>query len=524
MPSNKISARDAIIKFGGIRKAARALGMPYTTFYDRLTAELAKDPKKTPVKGTNTGKSYFPRTSDVRRFILTSAQSETDVHKPFFENLKAYAKFHDAELLIAGYTYTNQTKFKDDETYKLFDESLRPYMTNSAVNFAGNVVFCAETNISPTAVNPLSGFETYTRSFWGVFPHPRVALRSLSTPFDTPSKQIMTTGTVTVPNYTNTKAGLKARFHHVLGAVILEIAPGGRFFLRHLLASKDGSFQDLGNGVANGKITQNQPVLAINWGDIHFEQHDPLVAQGCWWGPNCMLDTLTPDYQFFHDTLDFKVRNHHNIDDPIFRYKQWLNKDDCVEKSVKDVASFLKMTERDFCTSIVVESNHDIALKKWLKTADYRKDPANAEFFLKCQALNYRLAREKRDSQSFLGHVIEKVIGEDVSQIIFLSETDSFELLPNSDETRIECGLHGHKGANGARPSPTSYQTMGPKANIGHMHTPGIYDGLYVAGTSSKLDMGYNAGGLSSWAHSHIVTYANGKRTILTMCGNRWCA
>lgn len=35
--------------------------------------------------------------------------------------------------------------------------------------------------------------------------------------------------------------------------------------------------------------------------------------------------------------------------------------------------------------------------------------------------------------------------------------------------------------------------------------------------------MGYNKGP-SSWSHSHVVTYPNGKRAVVTMRGTRWRA
>jgi hypothetical protein len=44
-----------------------------------------------------------------------------------------------------------------------------------------------------------------------------------------------------------------------------------------------------------------------------------------------------------------------------------------------------------------------------------------------------------------------------------------------------------------------------------------------VAGTSSKLDVGYNTGP-SSWTHSHIVTYENGKRAVITLYAGSWRA
>jgi hypothetical protein len=74
-----------------------------------------------------------------------------------------------------------------------------------------------------------------------------------------------------------------------------------------------------------------------------------------------------------------------------------------------------------------------------------------------------------------------------------------------------------------AHAAPPRTSPSGRRANIGHTHSAGIYDGLYVAGTSSTLDMGYNKGP-SSWSHSHVVTYPNGKRTMVTMYAGKWRA
>jgi hypothetical protein len=101
---------------------------------------------------------------------------------------------------------------------------------------------------------------------------------------------------------------------------------------------------------------------------------------------------------------------------------------------------------------------------------------------------------------------------------VFVSEDNSFTICGN-----IECGMHGHLGANGARATPTQFARAGAKSNTGHTHSPKILDGAYVAGVSGKLDMGYNKG-LSSWAHAHIVTYPNGKRAILTMADGQFFA
>lgn len=87
----------------------------------------------------------------------------------------------------------------------------------------------------------------------------------------------------------------------------------------------------------------------------------------------------------------------------------------------------------------------------------------------------------------------------------------------------IECGQHGHNGAGGSRGNIQQFRRQGVKFNIGHSHAAGIKDGVYQAGVSGKLDMGYNVGG-SAWSHSHIITYQNGKRAIITLKNGKWRA
>ena len=81
--------------------------------------------------------------------------------------------------------------------------------------------------------------------------------------------------------------------------------------------------------------------------------------------------------------------------------------------------------------------------------------------------------------------------------------------------------MHGPIGPNGSRGNARALSKVGRKANIGHSHQAEIHDGLYVAGVTGKLDMGYNVGP-SSWSQSHIITYLTGKRSIITFSGNKW--
>lgn len=522
MTISAVEFMKAVKKHGSIRAAARFHNIPKSTAQDLVQRARAETLRESRVrKAVRIAK---PKPSEhgyaVKRFILSSAQDGTKVHLPFLRNLEAYAKFLDAEILISGFTY-NKSLFEDHSkasgSYAL---ELQPYITNLRFDLGSDVVFCGEMNILPTAVSPLSGLETYTRDKWGIFPHAKVQLKSIPTLKNSVAKMIMTTGTVTRPNYVLKKDGIKAHFHHVYGAVLVEIRSDGAFFCRHLLGEKsDGSFYDLDRLVKDEKVTRDHRALAMTWGDIHLEKIDwECAARSFGYDGsteidyNNLLDTLKPQFQFVHDIIDFSARNHHNIADPHFIYDKYVNGTDNVYSDIMESGYFLQSISRDFCQTVVVESNHDLALMKWLKTADYRLDPANAKFFLKAQAKVYD-AIERGDKRF---SVLEDTIREgfELQNVKFLREDDSFVIAKKAGG--IECAMHGHLGANGARASSRSFARMGPKANVGHTHSAEIFDGIYTAGVTGALDMGYNRG-LSSWSHSHIITYQNGKRAILTM-------
>lgn len=510
-----------VTKLGSIRAAGRKLGIPKSTAQDLFKKHSETQLRETKVK--NSIKYSKPVKGEVKRYILTSAQNGTKVHEGFFRNLEAYAEHLGAEILISGYTY-NKSLFEDhSKAQNKYAECVEQYLTNDRYELGPNVVFCGEMNILPTAVNPLSGFETYTREKWGIFPHAKVQQQSIATMKNSPAKMILTTGTVTLPNYVQKKDGLKSAFHHVFGAVIVEVCSDGAFFVRHLLGDKkDGSFFDLTTEVFEGQVFTGINVLAITWGDIHLEKIDVECADASFGYDgqlSNLLDTLQPSYQFIHDLIDFKNRNHHNIKDSHFLFEQYVKGEEKISNTIKDAAKFLDLIYRPMTSTIVIESNHDLALSKWLKTADYRLDQANAIFFLTAQLAVYQAIEDGIDDFSIFEFLLNEWVEKEAT---FLREDESFIIAPEYGGG-IECGMHGHLGSNGAKGHARQFSKMGPKANVAHTHTAGIFDGIYTAGVTGSLDMGYNKG-LSSWSHTHIVTYENGKRTLLTMNKGRFFA
>lgn len=462
-------------------------------------------------------------------FILTSAQNNTFVFDKFLQTLEVVKKDKEDEedkltkILVGTFTYNKnmfQSKEKGGGPDDWFDPKIENYIYDKPAILANGLHWRGELNILPTATNPLSGMQTYTRECSGIIPHTKVMLESVPTHKAEPCKMMYTTGALTKRNYVQKKAGQKASFHHTYGALLVEVDENGDWWARQLNCDENGVVYDLDKKYTPEGVESTQ-VEAINWGDIHAEKLDPVVADASFHSESSMLNTLKPKYQFIHDAVDFETRNHHNIRDPYFLFERYINGKNEVKEDMRQVAEFLNNVERDFCETVVVESNHDLALRKWLKEADYRYDPPNAVFFLECQLAQYKALEKGENDFSVFEWAVKQACPDITAR--FLKTDESFRICESGDVKGIECGQHGHVGVNGARGGLASFTKLGARQNLGHSHTAAIRDGVYVAGVTANLDMGYNEGP-SSWSNSHIVTYPNGKRAIITIRNGKWRA
>lgn len=515
------------------RKIGNKFGVGKSTVGDFFRKETYKDfweeyDKKPHLSGTIKNKLESRRRLKGNKFVITSAQNNTYVHDKFLKSLENYCSFNNAELLISTYVYDkkgwqNAGKSPDKNSSDYwYDPKITPYRFDESVELAEGLVFCGELNILPTDINPLGGFYNYLAEQSGIIPHAKLQMESLPSPKSDQARLMYTTGTVTQRNYIEKKTGQKASWHHCFSALVVEVDIDGDWFVRQLHAEQDtGEFYDLDKKYTPKGVELSDSVAAINYGDVHAAKLDYGVAKVSWgldatWGDSVILDTLKPKYQLIHDVLDQRARNHHNVKDPHFLFEMYKNNTESVKSEVELTAKVLRSMKRDFSEVVVVESNHDTALEKWLKEQDYRKDPVNAVFFLELQLDKYyAIETSNKDFNTFENAIIR--VAPDLHNIRFLRTDESFRV------EGIECGQHGHTGANGSRGSIHQFRRQGIKFNIGHSHAAGIKDGVYQAGVSGKLDMGYNVGG-SSWSHSHIVTYNNGKRAIITLKNGKWRA
>jgi len=481
-----------------------------------------------------TYKRPLPAKGKKRYYLLSSAQNSSKVH-PVLKSLLSYADdlrsrpdTEAVEVMISRFVYVKKSflakheKEDSSDLYKglVYGDEVLEFINDERVELAPSLVWCGEMNILPTAARPLSGFETYTGRNSSIIPHVKMQMESVAQMKGTGAKLNYTTGTVTQRNYLQRKAGLKAEFHHVYGGLIVEVDEDGTWFVRQLSADSDGVFQDFDTIATPEGVTHGHPVECINWPDLHYDAiDDDWLVDLFWVQPGNVLDTLNPSTQVFNDCLDFRSRNHHDRKNTHLNFRKFFEDKDNVSNECEELALFFnKDAWRPHVKSIVVESNHDTALEKWLNEEDYRDDPENAIFFLTWQLAVYTAIANRDNNFHLLREVLNSYALLD--NFVFLDEDDSYVICP--EHGGIELGMHGHLGANGARGGVVNLSKIGRRANVGHMHSAAIRDGLYVAGTCA-MNPDY-AKGPSSWSISFIVTYPNGKRAMVTCWEGKWRA
>lgn len=357
-------------------------------------------------------------------------------------------------------------------------------------------------DVLPTAKKPLnmarllSGDRLLT-----ILPHVKQQAESLPRAKGMPERWALTTGTLCAPRYRVSRAGSEASADHVIGFTVIhddgsfdqvQLDQDGQGFYRSLPINEYGFADPVGDAV----------LIA---GDIHAEKLDDNELENV---IQLACETLA-GHVVLQDLLDFTSRNHHNRGSGLFLASQQGR---TVADDVSDAGSVISLllTETE-AQIVIVNSNHDRALDRWLEETDPRQDPVNLPLWCDLQKPRYETALEGgKDNQIPLERALRLVAPDlDYNRITFLNRDESFMV------HGVELANHGDVGINGSRGGYAAFERLGGSYVIGHSHS-GYKNGkrVAVAGVTGSFDMGYNVGA-SSWSHSHVVVCNDGSMQII---------
>ena len=479
------------VKQGRPAKHRPPASFPIPAAPSRAWSERATRPRVVAAPGSGT-----------RRLLVTGVEGGAPVHAPFLDNLQAYARHLGAEIVALR---------ADHDNFGPTAPELARYATSTPVDVAGRLDLRPDVALPRVAKAPLDGVERASPGRWAAFAHASFQLSSLPRLAGQRPRVHLTTGTATF--------GLGGSGATHPGALVVEVARDGAVFVRHVRGdATTGAFHDLDARASDGRIATGVPVEALVLGDIHHSRMDPAVAAATWGGDGAgatpLVDRLRPRVQVMHDVVDFLARNHHDRNDAHVRFLRHATGTGDVRVELAAAAAFLAATRRSGTRTVVVHSNHDDWLTRWLRETDHRQDPENAEYYLDRQRALLARLRAGVGSATFFAESLRQLDEGGLEGVRFLADGESLCV------AGVELGVHGHLGPDGARGSIWGLERMGLDLVVGHGHRPTAAGAIYMAGVC-QLDLAYNRGP-TTWAVAHVVVHADGARQHVFMHEGRF--
>jgi hypothetical protein len=438
------------------------------------------------------------------KFIVTTAVSGKMVNERFYKSLKNYADRNNALILVLPCSDIANRKSE-------FEWELDPVLRNCGVVFRdiylNENIYLDTIKIGAKMVEPLRGLDRFVQqngSF--ICASPKQYLRFVPNSNSRIPRASMTTGAITVSDYSNDAYMSKriskiGEFDHVCGAVIIEIQDSKAFHFRQIQADDDGDIIDLGTMYKPDGTIKKIEGTTIVFGDSHVGVHDVQIHEKL---KEIVKEVNCSDI-ILHDIFNATSITHHDIGRCAIRAAKARDGFSSLEKEISAVRDYLiDVSSWINGKTIIVKSNHDEALDKYLDQGRFINDPENFYFSLD-------LVKKLIEGSDPLKFIINKQLHPTI--------TPKIKWLERDEDCRIygvECGSHGDVGINGARGSLVSLEKGFYKCCVGHSHSAGIFRQVYQVGTSSHLKLDYNKG-LSTWTHSCCLIYPNGGRQLINI-------
>lgn len=424
-----------------------------------------------------------------KKYVITSCTNDTEIESGFLKSLKLFCDHHEAQLIIIPIRYKNPSAMNKADDYS-WDSSIFDYVLNDKIYVGSNLIINGEFSIAATAIKPLSSMEEISYGRNAVYGHPRVHMMPIPTHTYEMTRFMHTTGSLCKKNYSNTKQGGKAEFHHSVGALFVNVF--GDFHYPMQLNYNGDGFHYMNEYWSEKGMTNAGRALGLVSGDIHADWECKKNTNKT----NQLMDCLDVETHVLNDLHNHTIGSHHNT--PRVRYQLAMEGKIYVEDEMQLSVDYVRNTARE--KNIIVGSNHHDHADKWLANYKEKEDPHNAQFASWLKANMY---------------------GSDMNALetfFYYSDTDDFhyEFISRKHPYMIgdsDVSQHGDKGVNGARGSTAAYAKLCRKIIHDHTHTPMIIDGAYCAGFSFDITQAGYLDGYSTWAQADIIIYADGKRS-----------
>lgn len=443
--------------------------------------------------------------SSYSRFIITTAVTGRQVDEKMLNVLSKYCEERDAHILVLVSSDPATNSFAPGAKYGTIDKALlkNPHVSLVVSDVALNSNICLSTvKLSAKQIDPATSMNRIaSKNGTFIFASPKQRLKAVPVSNEKFPNFVMTTGAITVSdyssdNYMSQRSAFVAQHDHVMGALVVEIKSSEIYFFRQLQFLDGESIVDLGCRYFEDRVEQERPEAFI-LGDWHAGCTDPHAA-AVW---ESISANIKPKRIVMHDMFDGLSINHHEREDVVTRANR-------VKRGQHDLRSEMNILVKDMDRLagltdqlVIVKSNHDDFLDRYLRKGYYVQDPQNHRYALD-------LAAALMDGNDPLRYAVDQIGLNNRDKVVWLSRDEDYKVCG------IQLGAHGDLGPNGSRGSVKAMEAAYGQSITGHTHTPEILRGAWCVGTSSYLKLDYNRGP-SSWLHSSCLLYKDGSRQLV---------
>lgn len=429
-------------------------------------------------------------------FVISTVVTGAKVDKRFLQSIDTFCSIYGAELILIP-AQDNSQKISIDPVLK----GRRFVLTDTKLNENCNILGI---RTAARTVNTTSGLDRVGRRN-GTFitAGTKRTLKYIATTNSRMPHAVMSTGAITLPNYGSMtlidKRSYIATSDHTIGAVIVELDSDGYFHFRSITADNTGSFIDLGVKYYGKKTKGIETKLVL--GDWHSGKTCPIVKRETL----RLSDKLKIRTWIMHDVFDgYSISHHDQGKQAVLAIK--ANKGMLsLKKELDDyVADLIELSSNR--KLVIVKSNHDEHLERYLSEARYVKHPHNHQ-------LGLQLANAMIEGNNPLQWYTKRTGGR--LNVRWLKRDEDYIV------GGVHLGAHGDRGANGSRASIGQMESSFGDIVYGHAHTPQIMRGAYCVGTSTPVKPDYGDGP-SSWMNTHCLVYPNGQRQLINLINGKF--
>lgn len=447
--------------------------------------------------------------STKRTYVVTTAVADCSPHDGFLASLDLYSKTLDAQVVIMPCeSITNSFENKTAVFASVFNDPKYVFVSKDTP-LNNNISLCS-IQVSAKQIRPITGLSRIgNRDGSFVFASTKQFLEFVPSGNKRGSNySIMTTGACTYPQYytetfVSKRLSYLAERDHTIGAIIIEIQDDNIFHFRQIQADENGAFIDLGIQYNPDGSTESVESHLV-FGDLHGINVDddalkPVIE---------LASAIGVSTVFLHDVFDGFSVNHHESTIAGRSAREMVGLHE-LHHELNKTYSLIEYIDQQLKPEkvVIVKSNHDEFLTRYLQDGRYINDPTNHYISLK-------IATALFENQDILKRGFEVAGCNIPDHWDFLSRYSSYKI------GDVECGSHGDLGMNGAKPSLATLEKTYGNCVTGHAHTAAIHRGVFRVGTMSKLDLGYNRGP-TSWTQTCCLIYNNGQRQLINVINNK---